>query len=144
MANIFSINDVVNFSSIQFRHCDALLQTVNSTLKEAGLAANLLDIEVTESLLVNDGNELLIIFKSLQQQGVRLSIDDFATGYSSLYYLQKHSFSKLKIDSDFVNPLDTNHADLSLLKAMSAMAKSLNLQVVVEGVEDDFQADFLQ
>ena len=134
----------VNFSSVQFRHCDILLQTVNKTLKETGLSANLLDIEVTESLLVNDSCELVGIFKSLQQQGIRLSIDDFGTGYSSLSYLQKYSFSKLKIDRAFIRQLETNPADLSLVKAILAMAKALNLKVVAEGVEDDFQADLLQ
>jgi len=133
----------VNFSSVQFRNCEKLLAEIQQVLLETGLPANKLDVEVTESLLINQEGELFDMLKSLRDMGVELSIDDFGTGYSALSYLQKFSFTKLKIDRAFIMNLINNKADQSLVTAIIAMAKALNLKVVAEGIEEDEQKQFL-
>ena len=142
--SIYPVNIAVNFSSVQFRYCDELLKIIQNTLQITGLAANKLDIEVTESLLINQNEELFNMLKMLKNSGIQLSIDDFGTGYSSLSYLQKFSFSKLKIDRAFIKNMETSDADKALVTAIIAMAKALGLSVVAEGVEDEWQASALQ
>ncbi len=141
--SIRAIDIAVNFSSVQFRYCHELLTKIEAALKESQLPANKLTIELTESLLVNHNKELSELLGKLDQRGIALSIDDFGTGYSALSYLQRFPFSKLKIDKAFVNNLQSNPADKSLVKAIIAMAKALNLQVIAEGVEDNYQANLL-
>ena len=133
----------VNFSSMQFRNCEKLLTEIQEVLLETGLPANKLDVEVTESLLINQEGELFDMLKSLRNMGVELSIDDFGTGYSALSYLQKFSFTKLKIDRAFIMNITKNKADQSLVTAIIAMAKALNLKVVAEGIEEKEQGQFL-
>lgn len=133
----------INFSSVQFRHCESLLAEIQQVLLTTGLPPEKLDVEVTESLLINQEGELFDMLKSLRDMGVELSIDDFGTGYSALSYLQKFSFTKLKIDRAFIMNLTNNKADQSLVKAITAMAKALNLKVVAEGIEDEKQMQFL-
>ncbi|WP_259396759.1 bifunctional diguanylate cyclase/phosphodiesterase [Psychromonas sp. SR45-3] len=133
----------INFSSVQFRHCESLLAEIQEVLLTTGLPPEKLDVEVTESLLINQEGELFDMLKSLRNMGVELSIDDFGTGYSALSYLQKFSFTKLKIDRAFIMNLTNNRADQSLVKAITAMAKALNLKVVAEGIEDKKQMQFL-
>lgn len=133
----------INFSSQQFRHCESLLAEIQQVLLTTGLPPEKLDVEVTESLLINQEGELFDMLKSLRNMGVELSIDDFGTGYSALSYLQKFSFTKLKIDRAFIMNLTNNKADQSLVKAITAMAKALNLKVVAEGIEDEKQMQFL-
>ncbi|MEH6451846.1 MAG: EAL domain-containing protein [Psychromonas sp.] len=142
--SIHPINIAVNFSSVQFRDCDALLKTIQDTLQKTNLPANRLDIEVTESLLINQDEDLINMLERINQLGIQLSIDDFGTGYSSLSYLQKFSFSKLKIDRAFIKNMVTSEADRALVTAIIAMAKALGLKVVAEGVEDNWQAGILK
>lgn len=134
----------VNFSSVQFRDCRALLEKIVAVLEQTGLPKSKLDVEVTESLLINQEDELSEMLTEMRALGIHLSIDDFGTGYSALSYLQKYAFSKLKIDRAFVMDLSENQADRSLVTAIIAMAKALNLKVVAEGIEDQQQADFLK
>jgi len=141
--SIAPIKIAVNFSCVQFRYCDELLLKIRKILKKTGLPANKLEMEVTESLLINQQDDLMDMLKELKKEGVQLCIDDFGTGYSALSYLQKFSFSKLKIDRAFINNMATNHADMSLVTAILAMASSLKLKVVAEGIETDWQANFL-
>jgi len=141
---ISPIQIAVNFSSVQFRDCFALLDKITTVLDETGLPYSKLDVEVTESLLINQGEDLSDMLAKLCALGVQLSIDDFGTGYSALSYLQKYSFNKLKIDRVFVMNLSENEADRSLVTAIIAMAKALELKVVAEGIEEQQQADFLQ
>lgn len=141
---IAPIQIAVNFSSVQFRDCRALLEKIITTLDKAGLARSKLDVEVTESLLINQGNELFAMLAELCSLGIQLSIDDFGTGYSALSYLQKYSFNKLKIDRAFVMHIAESASDRSLVTAIIAMAKALNLKVVAEGIEEQAQADFLK
>jgi len=141
---ISPIQIAVNFSSIQFRDCNALLSQIKNILHETGLPSEKLDVEVTESLLINQEDELSEMLTELRNLSIQLSIDDFGTGYSALSYLQKYAFSKLKIDRAFVMNLENNEADRSLVTAIIAMAKALNMRVVAEGIELQAQADFLQ
>lgn len=141
---IVPLQIAVNFSSVQFRDCSLLLAQITRILKETGLPSNKLDVEVTESLLINQGHELSDMLAILRSLDIQLSIDDFGTGYSALSYLQKYSFSKLKIDRAFVMNLESNEADRSLVTAILAMAKALNMKVVAEGIEETQQADFLK
>ncbi|GLS90903.1 GGDEF-domain containing protein [Psychromonas marina] len=134
----------VNFSSVQFRDCHALLAKIIAVLDKTGLPKSKLDVEVTESLMISQESELSSMLAELRHLGIQLSIDDFGTGYSALSYLQKYAFSKLKIDRAFVMNLSENEADRSLVKAIIAMAKALNLKVVAEGIEEQAQADFLK
>ena len=134
----------VNFSSVQFRDCEALLKEIQQVLKITGLPAEKLDVEVTESLLINQENELFEMLETLRAMEIQLSIDDFGTGYSALSYLKKFSFTKLKIDRAFVMNLNESSADQSLVRAIVAMAKALNLKIVAEGIEEKEQMQFLE
>jgi len=142
--SISPIQIAVNFSSVQFRYCDELFIKIKNTLEKTGLPADKLEIEVTESLLINQHDELINMLDRLNALGVQICIDDFGTGYSALSYLQKFSFSKLKIDRAFISNMATSHADKGLVNAILAMAKALKLKVVAEGIENDWQADFLE
>ena len=142
--SISPITVAINFSSVQFRYCEQLQETIVDVLLKTGLPANQLDMEVTESLLIDQGHSLMKMLAYLKQLGVGLSIDDFGTGYSALSYLQKFPFSKLKIDRAFINKMATSSSDESLVSAILAMAKSLGLKVVAEGIETEQQARFLQ
>ena len=141
---ICPITIAINFSSVQFRYCEQLQAKIVDVLQETGLPANKLDMEVTESLLIDQGHSLMKMLSYLKQLGVGLSIDDFGTGYSALSYLQKFPFTKLKIDRAFINKMTTSSSDESLVSAILAMAKSLKLAVVAEGIEDEQQANFLE
>ena len=141
---IIPIQIAINFSSVQFRDCNGLLSQIISVLDRTGLPKEKLDVEVTESLLINQGDELSAMLTELRNLSIQLSIDDFGTGYSALSYLQKYSFNKLKIDRAFVMNLETNESDRSLVTAIIAMAKALKMKVVAEGIEEQEQADFLK
>ncbi|QUM87719.1 EAL domain-containing protein [Moritella sp. 36] len=134
----------INFSSVQFRHCDKLFEQINAGLMQSGLPAHKLDIEITESLLFNHNDEVVSLLNKLQAMGMQLSIDDFGTGYSALSYLQKFPFDKLKIDRAFLQNMHESDSDRELVNAIIAMAKALNLKVVAEGIEDQWHADYLR
>lgn len=140
---ISPISIAVNFSSLQFRQCTVIQNKIISVLTETGLPANKLCIEVTESLLLEPDDTLAYTIEHLKNLGIECSIDDFGTGYSSLSYLQKFAFSTLKIDRSFIGQISSNKTNGALVSAIIAMAKSLKLKVVAEGVEDEKQAQFL-
>jgi len=133
----------INLSSIQFQKQDipALVKTI---LAETHLPPERLTLEITESLLVDDDNETLKQLQEIRALGIGLSIDDFGTGYSSLSYLKKFPVSTLKIDRSFIMGLPDNSEDEALVSAILAMANSLNLTVVAEGVETQEQAELLK
>ncbi|QIZ77141.1 putative bifunctional diguanylate cyclase/phosphodiesterase [Ferrimonas lipolytica] len=141
--SIAPISVAVNFSSVQFRQCEPLLMKIERILSSTGLDPKRLDIEVTESLLISESGELRQTLQQLQALGPQLSIDDFGTGYSALSYLQRFSFNKLKIDRSFLQHMEHNEPDQALVKAILAMAAALDLKVVAEGIEAQWQADFL-
>ncbi|MCB1784642.1 MAG: EAL domain-containing protein [Gammaproteobacteria bacterium] len=133
----------INVSPQQFRNTD-LLANVTQALVESGLPAAQLELEITESVLVQDTPEAMRVFNALVDLGVTLSLDDFGTGYSSLSYLKKFPMRVLKIDKAFVRDLGKRGNDESLVDAIIAMAHSLRMQVVAEGVETEAQFAYLQ
>ncbi|WP_261816928.1 putative bifunctional diguanylate cyclase/phosphodiesterase [Vibrio gallicus] len=134
----------VNVSSVQFRQHTSLLELIKRALKTSQLPANLLDIEITESLLINHNDDTLSLLNQLKEMGVQLSIDDFGTGYSALSYLQKFPFNKLKIDRSFLQDMESTLPSRELINAIIAMADALNLKVVAEGVETQWDMHYLQ
>lgn len=134
----------VNVSVRQFKGED-FADVVKRTLEETGLDAKHLRIEVTESLLVNEesGGTVEIALNALKKMGVIILLDDFGTGYSSLSYLKKYDFHTLKIDRAFVRDVPEDAEDKALIEAIMAMAHSLNLEVVAEGVETKDQLKYL-
>jgi diguanylate cyclase (GGDEF)-like protein len=133
----------VNISSRQFRS-ESLVETIRDALESSGLAPESLELELTESLLVESAENAVTIMQRLKALGVTLSIDDFGTGYSSLNYLKRFPIDCLKIDSSFVHDLHTSAKDAAIVEAISALAKSLGIGLVAEGVEEVRQADFLR
>lgn len=125
----------VNLSAVQFRRGE-LQQTVLRVLQRSGFDPRLLDLELTESIMIHDAEAVLATVRQLKQQGIRLSIDDFGTGYSSLSYLKRFDVDKLKIDQSFVRDLARNPDDAAIVRAIIQMAASLGLQTLAEGVED--------
>jgi diguanylate cyclase (GGDEF)-like protein len=132
----------VNVSPRQFQESD-LCQVVQSALADSGLPARCLTLEVTESMLIADSDEVARALASIKALGVKLSVDDFGTGYSSLSYLKQFNVDELKIDRSFVADLPHNEDDAAIVNAVAAMAHSLGLMVVAEGVETVEQLDFI-
>lgn len=132
----------VNLSPVQFKHPD-LYSMIGETLAHSGLPADRLEIEITESALM-DGVETESKLRALKQLGVRLSIDDFGTGYSSLAYLKRFPIDKLKIDQSFVREIGTERADLEIVSAVIGLAKNLHLDILAEGVETERQLSLLR
>jgi EAL domain-containing protein (putative c-di-GMP-specific phosphodiesterase class I) len=116
---------------------------VNDALAEADLEVDYLELEITESLLMENPQAASEMLNRLRKRGVRLSIDDFGTGYSSLCYLKQFALDKLKIDRTFVRDVVTNPDDSAIITAIIAMANQLKLRVVAEGVETEDQLRFL-
>jgi diguanylate cyclase (GGDEF)-like protein/PAS domain S-box-containing protein len=133
----------VNLSSIQFQKQN-VPNLVKTILAETQLPPERLTLEITESLLVIDDDDTLEQLQEIRRLGINLSIDDFGTGYSSLSYLKKFPVSTLKIDRSFIMGLPDNSEDEALVSAILAMANSLNLTVVAEGVETQEQAELLK
>jgi len=132
----------VNVSALQFQQAD-FVDTVAAVLKSAGLAAQWLELELTESILIQDAQEALNRLHALAAIGVALAIDDFGTGYSSLAYLKKFPIAKIKIDRSFVMGLPDDEGDRAIVSATIGMARGLKLSVVAEGVETPAQRDYL-
>ncbi len=132
----------VNVSALQFQQAQ-FVDRVASVLAVSGLPAHLLELELTESILVHDAAEALQRLGALAQLGVKLSIDDFGTGYSSLAYLKRFPIDKLKIDRSFVLGLPADDSDAGIVRAIVQMAKALGMAVIAEGVETEAQRQFL-
>ncbi len=136
------IRVAVNISSPHFRQ-DRLLEATSLALNGSQLDSSYLELEVTESLLMQNIEATIVVLEKLKNMGIKLSIDDFGTGYSSLNYLQRFPIDSLKIDRSFVKDLATNPDDSAITRAIIAMAHSLNLSVVAEGVETEKQLELL-
>ncbi|HDZ09978.1 putative bifunctional diguanylate cyclase/phosphodiesterase [Pseudohongiella sp.] len=132
----------VNLSARQFRDRN-LVQMVRRVLSETGLAPQWLELEITESMLMDNIDQAISILSELKALGVAIAIDDFGTGYSSLSYLTQLPVDKLKVDRSFVSNLPDSPRHTAITTAIIAMAQRLNLQVVAEGVETEPQASFL-
>ncbi len=133
----------VNISSVQFRQPD-LFEVVARTLSETGLEPRFLELELTESLLMQNPEDVVVLLERLSAHGVYLSIDDFGTGYSSLSYLRRFPIDALKIDRAFIRELTTNPDDAAIATSIILMGKALRLNVVAEGVETRSQLSFLR
>lgn len=134
----------VNVSAVQFRQ-DGFAHMVSRVLHDTGLNPELLELELTESLLLSNEDVMFQVLGQLQAMGLRLAIDDFGTGYSSLSYLKQFPVSKLKIDRSFIRDLGTNDDDdAAITAAIINMAKCLNLKVTAEGVENEAQLSLLR
>ncbi len=137
------VSIAVNVSAVQFRQ-ENFPQTIEKVLRETGLDPKYLELELTESLLLSNADVMFSVLQQLTAMGVRLAIDDFGTGYSSLSYLKRFPVSKLKIDGSFVRDVALDQDDAAITIAIISMAKSLNLKVVAEGVENEAQLSFLR
>ncbi|MEO6855421.1 MAG: EAL domain-containing protein, partial [Rhodoferax sp.] len=133
----------VNVSALQFQQSD-FVERVANALADSGLDPGLLELELTESILVQDADEALARLRALAALGVFLSIDDFGTGYSSLAYLKKFPIHKLKIDRSFISGLPDDESDQAIVSAIIQMGRALKLTVIAEGVETMAQRDLLQ
>jgi diguanylate cyclase (GGDEF)-like protein len=133
----------VNISGVQFRQRD-LVKNVARALEWSGLEARYLELEITESVVMENAAEAIVMLEELHQMGVGLSIDDFGTGYSSLNYLKRFPIDKLKIDQSFIRDISADTDDAAIVQAIIAMAHGLRLKVVAEGVESEGQLDFLR
>ena len=136
------IRVAVNLSPVQFRR-PGLLAMVDRALDESGLPGSRLELEITESLLIQDKENVLRILDALKARGIRIAMDDFGTGYSSLSYLQSFPFDKLKIDRSFVRNIHANDGDAAIVRAVAALGRSLHMDVVAEGVETITQAEII-
>ena len=133
----------VNLSPLQFLH-DDLMDTVRQALEKTGFSASSLELEITESVAVDDAEKAISRMQALRELGVRIAIDDFGTGYSSLSYLKRFPLNNLKIAQPFVQDMATNSHDKSLVKAMIFIAHSLDMSVIAEGVETAEQLALLK
>ncbi|MBE0595883.1 MAG: EAL domain-containing protein [Desulfuromonadales bacterium] len=133
----------VNLSAWQFQHQD-LVGLVRQVLTETGVAAGDLVLEITESVTLHKVEETMERLTTLRQLGVQIAIDDFGTGYSSLSYLRQFPIQSLKIDRSFLRDFETGSGGSGIIRAIIAMARSLRLEVVAEGVERQDQLDFLR
>jgi diguanylate cyclase (GGDEF)-like protein len=137
-----SLPIAVNVSALQFQQAH-FIDRVANVLAVAGLPPQLLELELTESILVHDADEALHRLHALARLGVKMSIDDFGTGYSSLAYLKRFPIDKLKIDRSFVSGLPDDDSDAGIVRAILQMARALGLRVIAEGVETEAQRSFL-
>ena len=133
----------VNVSALQFQQ-PGFVDGVASALHEARLSPQWLELELTESILIQDAPDAMLRLQALAQLGVKLAIDDFGTGYSSLAYLRRLPVGRLKIDRSFVSGLPTEESDVAIVQAIIHMGRALRLQIVAEGVETEAQRQFLQ
>src|ERR1039457_974001 len=140
---LLAVPVAVNVSAIQFRQED-FCELIRRVLNETGLAPQYLELELTESLLLANADVTLSVIQELKAMGLTLAIDDFGTGYSSFSYLKQFRVSKLKIDRLFIRDVAVNPDDAAITTAIISMAKSLNLKVIAEGVEDEAQMSFLR
>jgi EAL domain-containing protein (putative c-di-GMP-specific phosphodiesterase class I) len=133
----------VNLSPRQF-HNPTLPEDIIATITRIGLPAHRLELEITESVLIDDSVRALDMLKRLKAYGMRIALDDFGTGYSSLGTLRQFPFDKLKIDRSFVNNLGIDADATSMVNAILAMGSSLRLTVTAEGVETEIQLETLR
>jgi diguanylate cyclase (GGDEF)-like protein len=132
------IRVAVNLSPVQFRS-PSLFSQIHAVIEETGLAPDRLELEITESLLLDPSTNVHAILTALHHLGVRISLDDFGTGYSSLSYLQKFRFDKIKIDRSFINDIDTEPGSQAIMDCLIRLARDLDMSLVAEGVETEAQ-----
>ncbi len=132
----------INLSAVQFSS-KGLIDMINSTLEQEKLPSHLIELEITESAIMENADKAIEIINDITKLGIKISIDDFGTGYSSLAYLKKFAVNKLKIDREFIKDLPHDKEDSVLTSTMIMLANNLELNVIAEGVETKEQVDFL-
>lgn len=143
VAGLPPIRMAVNVSAVELRHKE-FVEGVRNCLSETRLAPQHLELELTETFLMQDSASTALVLQSLKQLGVQLALDDFGTGYSSLSHLKGFPIDTLKIDQAFVRDLDSNPNDASIVRAVIGLGRSLNIRVVAEGVESESHLEQLQ
>ena len=137
------VDVAVNLSPVQFKNPN-LVSSVKAALAASGLAPNRLELEITESVLLQNSETTLAVLHELRAFGVRISLDDFGTGYSSLSYLRSFPFDKIKIDRSFVSELATRDDSMAIVRAVTGLGKSLGIVTTAEGVETEAQFELLR
>ena len=132
----------VHVSPMRVQHGD-LPGLVHAILLETGLAPARLELEITEGVLINDFSRAVSILRRLKALGVQIALDDFGTGYSSLSYLHAFAFDKIKIDRAFISDLEHNHHSMAIVRAVIGLGHSLQIPILAEGVETEYQHGFL-
>ncbi len=130
----------MNLSPLQFRN-PGLLQIVVSALAKSGLRPERLELEITETVLLQQGETTLNTLYRLRELGIRIAMDDFGTGYSSLSYLQSFPFDKIKIDRSFVKDIVESTGSQNIVRAIAALAQGLGITATAEGVETEEQLE---
>lgn len=142
-AGYTGITVAVNLSARQFKDA-SLVETVKSIIKETGIVPGDLELEITESIALDDITYSIDTIQELKEMGIKISLDDFGTGYSSMNYLKHLPVTNLKIDKSFMATVMENNNDKAIVSAMITLAKTLDLEVIAEGVENDEQVLFLK
>ncbi len=143
MSWTYNIKVAVNLSPIQFKDGRKIVETVRHALEEFGLPGNRLDLEITESVLIEDNSAAISIMEELRESDVGFSLDDFGTGFSSLAYLVDFPFSKVKIDRKFTQSIESSRA-FCVVKGIAQLSRDLGIELVAEGVETMEQLDLIQ
>lgn len=133
----------INVASPQLRS-EGIIDTVKDILEETGLSATLIELEITESMLMRDPDRVVKILQEFRNMGINISIDDFGTGYSSLSYLSKFPITTLKIDRAFISDIQDNQSNAEITRAIIGLSRSLDLEVVAEGAEVIEHIEFLK
>lgn len=137
------INVAVNLSAAQIRNL-SIAEKIKKITKDTGLDPKYIELEVTESIAIDGGDVVLDILNEIQQTGASITIDDFGTGYSSLSRLKQLPVDRLKIDMQFIQAIETSVKDQAIIRTIIALAKSLDITVLAEGVETAEQLAFLE
>lgn len=136
------VSIAVNVSAKQFKHQD-LVKLVDNVLAETGMSAEYLELEITETAIMENVESAITKLNALEKKGIKVSIDDFGTGYTSISYLKQFPINILKIDRSFIKGIPQNHNDNAIASGVIALAHSLGLLVVAEGVETNEQLQYL-
>ena len=142
-AGFTDLTVAVNLSSAQLSR-PGFEDVVAQALKESGLDAGMTELEITENVVMENIDSAIIILEKLKYMGIRIAMDDFGTGYSSLSYLRRLPIDIVKIDRSFVSEIPDSAEDVTIAQAIIAMAKSLKLSLIVEGVENVRQLNFFR
>ncbi|OIQ96216.1 phytochrome-like protein cph2 [mine drainage metagenome] len=142
-AGLPQLRMAVNISARQFRH-KGLVDAIGRVLERTGLAAGLLEVEITESMAMHDPEETIRLLDSLKERGLRIALDDFGTGFSSLSYLKRFPIDVLKIDQSFVAGIARDRSDAAIARTVIGLARNLGLQTIAEGVETVEQGGLLR